>query len=54
MKNIEEAVNRGQKRRQQKSGLIEAFYSYFSIVYDEFVYQKAGIRKIYPVTVKVW
>ncbi len=49
-----EAIAKGQKKKQIKSGLTEAFYSYYSIVYDEDVYQEIKIRKIYPITVKMW
>lgn len=48
------AIKMGQKRKQQKSGLIEAFYSYYSIVYDEHYFKDINIHKIYPVTIKIW
>ena len=53
-KDIIIAIERGQKKRQQKSGLIEAFHSYYSVVYDEKYFQDISIHKIYPVTVKMW
>jgi hypothetical protein len=48
------AIRRGQKRKQTDSGLIESFYSYFSVVYDERFFKDIDLQKIYPVTVKVW
>ncbi len=51
---IAEAIQRGQKKKQKKSSLVEAFHSYYSIVYDEYFYPKVGIHKVYPVTVKIW
>lgn len=51
---ILKAIQRGQKRKQTETNLVESLYSYFSIVYDEFFYNKEGIHKIYPVTVKIW
>ncbi len=53
-KEIASAIERGQKRRQKKGQLIEAFYSYYSVVYDEYFYSKEGIHKVYPITVKIW
>jgi len=51
---IVQAIERGQKRKQSKSGLTESFHSYYSVVYDEYIYPEKEIRKIYPVTVKLW
>ncbi len=51
VKEVDEGILRGRKSKQ-KSGLIEAFYKYYSIVYSEKVYEK--MRKVYPVTVKLW
>lgn len=48
------AIKMGQKRKQLKSGLVEAFYSYYSIVYDEKYFKEINIHKIYPITIKVW
>lgn len=50
---IREAIMKGQKHIQQKSKLIESVYRFFSVIYDEIIYEKK-LRKIYPVTVKVW
>lgn len=46
------AIQQGQKRKQKKSGLIEAFHSYYSVIYTEHYYET--LRKIYPITVKIW
>lgn len=54
VKEIANAVQRGQKKKQKNSKLIEAFFSYYSIVYDEYYFQEQKIHKIYPVTVKIW
>ena len=53
-KDIVNAIKKGQKRKQKKSGLIEAFHSYYSIIYDEHYFKETKIHKIYPVTVKIW
>ncbi|HLC65647.1 MAG TPA: DUF4258 domain-containing protein [Candidatus Nanoarchaeia archaeon] len=54
IKDIAYAIQRGKKVRQKKSGLVESFYSYYSVVYDEYFFQQKKIHKIYPVTVKMW
>ncbi len=54
MKDIITAIQKGQKRKQSKSGLLESFYSYYSIVYDEKYFREINLHKIYPVTVKIW
>tara|TARA_Y100000310_G_C20649244_1_gene798445 strand:+ start:845 stop:1084 length:240 start_codon:yes stop_codon:yes gene_type:complete len=53
-KDIVNAIQQGQKRKQRHSKLIEAYHSYFSVVYDEYFFKKAKIHKIYPVTIKIW
>ena len=54
MRDILTAIQQGQKHRQRKSGLIESFYSYYSVVYDERFFKNIDLHKIYPVTVKMW
>ena len=54
VKETENAITRGKKIKQKKTGLMESFYSYYSIVYDEYFYEKERIHKVYPVTVKIW
>ena len=54
IKEIVNAVQSGKKIKQKKSGLMESFYSYYSIVYAEYFFQKQKVHKIYPVTVKMW
>ena len=51
---IMHAIKRGQKRKQKDTGLMEALHAYYSVVYDEYVYPDQRIRKIYPITVKLW
>ena len=48
------ALIQGQKSRQKESQLLESLYSFYSIVYDEQIYPKINLRKVYPVTVKLW
>lgn len=54
MDEVKDAIIKGKKSMQMNTGLIEAFYRFFSIVYDEQVLKNKEIRKIYPVTVKLW
>ncbi len=54
MDEVKDAIIKGKKSRQADTGLVEAFYSFFSVVYDEYVLKNNEMRKIYPVTVKLW
>lgn len=47
---VQEGILKGRKAKQGK--LMEAFHKYYSIVYEEKIF--ARIRKIYPITVKLW
>jgi len=49
---VEEAVLKGKKVLQRETRLTEAFFKRFSVVYDENVYPKMNLRKVFPVTVK--
>lgn len=49
-----EILLKGKKSKQTDTGLSEAFYRFFSVVYDEQVLKSKEMRKIYPVTVKLW
>lgn len=51
---VKDAIIKGKKSKQMKTGLVEAFYSFFSVVYDEKILKNKEMRKIYPVTVKLW
>jgi hypothetical protein len=53
VRDVEEAVLKGKKVLQRETGLTEAFFRRFSVVYDEKVYRKMNLRKVFPVTVKV-
>ncbi len=53
-KDIAGAIQKGQKRRQKKTDLVEAFYSYYSVVYAEYFLKEYEIHKVYPVTIKIW
>ncbi|MFI5449916.1 MAG: DUF4258 domain-containing protein [Candidatus Bathyarchaeia archaeon] len=52
VRDVEEAVLKGKKVLQRETDLTEAFFKRFSVVYDERVYRKMNLRKIFPVTVK--
>ena len=52
-KEIITAIQKGQKKKQ-KDNLIEAFYSYYSVVYAEYFFENQKIHKVYPITVKTW
>lgn len=52
VQDIEDAITRGKKVFRKKTDLTEAFYRFFSVVYDEKFY--GNLRKVFPVTVKVW
>jgi hypothetical protein len=49
---VEEAVLKGKKVLQRETGLTQAFFKRFSVVYDERIYRKINVRKAFPVTVK--
>lgn len=51
---VKVAIIKGKKSKQIEKGLIEAFYRFFSVVYDEKIVNNKEMRKIYPVTVKLW
>lgn len=51
---IREAVIKGQKHMQKGTKLMESIHRFYSVVYDEYVYRDKNLRKIYPVTVKLW
>lgn len=51
---VKEAIIKGKKSNKIETGLTEAFYRFFSVVYDEQILKNRKMRKIYPVTVKLW
>ena len=53
VKEVEEAILKGKKAIQKETGLLQAMFRRYVVVYDEKIYQVSGIRKVYPVTVKV-
>jgi len=53
VRDIEEAIVKGKKVLQRETGLTEAFFSRYSIVYHETIYREMDLRKVFPVTVKV-
>ena len=54
VKDIIVAIQRGKKVTQRKSGLVESFYAYYSVVYAEYFLKSQDIQKVYPITVKMW
>ena len=53
VKEVEEAILKGKKAVQKETGLLQAMFKRYVVVYDEKINQGSGIRKVYPVTVKV-
>ena len=53
VKEVREAILKGKKVLQKETGLIQALFKRYTVVYDEKVYHKLGIRKVFPITVKV-
>ncbi len=53
VRDVEEAILKGKKVLQRETGLVETFFRRYSVVYDERVYRKLNLRKVFPVTVKV-
>lgn len=51
---VEAALRKGQKVRQRATGLTESFHRHFSVVYEEKVWRASGVRKVFPITVKLW
>ena len=51
---VKEAIVKGRKVTQEETKLIESYFRYFSVVYDEQILKKTNLRKIYPITVKLW
>jgi hypothetical protein len=53
VRDVEEAVLKGKKVLQKETGLTQSYFKRFSVVYDETVYRKTALRKVFPVTVKI-
>ena len=51
---VKDAIIKGSEVEQKSTGLVENFYRFFSVVYDEQIVRETKIRKVYPVTVKLW
>jgi len=54
MDEVKDAISKGKKVKQKDTGLMESFYRFFSVVYDEQRFKEEKIRKVYPITVKLW
>ena len=50
---VRDAIIKG-KKKKKGHGLIEAFIRYYSIIYEEKIYKKQNVRKIFPITTKLW
>ena len=53
VKEVEEAILKGKKAVQKETGLLQAMFKRYVVVYDEKINHESGMRKVYPVTVKV-
>ena len=53
VKEVREAILKGKKVLQKETGLIQALFRRYIVVYDEKVYLKLGLRKVFLVTVRV-
>lgn len=53
VKDVEEAMIKGKKVMQRETGLVQALFKRYSVVFDEKVYRKLNLRKVFPVTVKL-
>ena len=51
---VNDAIVKGKKVKQKNTGLMETFYRFFSVVYDEQKFREKKTRKVYPITVKLW
>ena len=52
--NIHDAITKGQKHVQKETKLIESFYQFYSVVYQEYLNKEKKLKKVYPITVKLW
>ena len=53
VKEVEEAILKGKKAVQKETALLQAMFRRYVVVYDEKLYRESGLRKVYPVAVKV-
>ncbi len=52
MEEVKDAILKWKRVKQKNTGLMETFYRFFSVVYDEQIFKDKEIRKTYPITVK--
>ena len=52
-RDVEEGLLKGKKVVQRETGLVQSVFRRIIVVYDEKVYAEVGVRKVFPVTVKV-
>jgi len=48
-----DCFEKGRKIRQDKY-IFESFWRYYSVVYEQRIYPDKELKKIYPITVKMW
>ena len=53
VREVEEAILKGKKAVQKETGLLQALFKRYVVVYDEKICQESGMRRVYPVTVRV-
>ena len=53
VREVHEAIVKGKRAIQRETGLVRTIYRHFVVVYEERLQRDAGIRKVFPVTVKV-
>ena len=53
VREVREALVKGKKTLQRETGLMLALFKHLVVVYDEKIYMKTNVRKVFPITVKV-
>lgn len=53
VRDVEDAILKGKKAVQKETGLLQAMFRRHIVVYYERIYLKSGVRKVFPITVKV-
>lgn len=53
VRDVKEAILKGKKSVQKETELLQALFKRYVVVYDEKVYRRLGLRKVFPITVKM-
>jgi hypothetical protein len=53
VKDVKETVLKGKKSLQKETGLLQAIFKRYTLIYDEMIYGRTKTRKIFPITVKI-